>query len=82
MLVTIIITNNYYQRVMNCMCKSLQIVCRNPNPQWEGIKRRGLWEVIMSEGRVLIMGLAPFQRRHKTACFLSVCSPPGELTST
>ena len=40
-----------------------QIQCWNPTPQWDGVRRWGLWEVIRikwgCEGGASMMGLVP-----------------------
>ena len=42
---------------------SPQIYMLNPNPQWDGAGRWGLWEVIRSRGWSLTRGTSAFTRR-------------------
>lgn len=56
----------------------LQIICRKPNAQGDGIRKWGLWELICHEGGVLMWDECPEKRPPRA----SLCLPPHEDAAT
>ena len=39
-----------------CVCLPPKFICWNPNPQYDGLRRWRLWEVIVMGGRTFVNG--------------------------